>query len=134
MPVCPHVNRVTQQVCGRIGKHNTPDGCFCGYHNPNKVRKERPRKMQGIVYEPAECSICLNPIMKRDCHVTKCNHTFHKKCLTRWEIEKNNCPMCRCDLSSELMPIARKVRDYITIANEMDDRVRVIMDSLTITS
>ena len=38
------------------------------------------------------CSICLNtvtgPWLK-----TRCNHTFHRECLQKWQ--RNTCPLCR---------------------------------------
>lgn len=46
-----------------------------------------------IDYE--ECSICLDDI-KEEIYITKCNHTFHNKCII--ELKNNNinkCPCCR---------------------------------------
>ena len=42
------------------------------------------------------CSICLETV--NDCKndnwfISKCNHLFHKKCISKWT--KNTCPLCR---------------------------------------
>ena len=48
-----------------------------------------------VVEEP-ECAICMLPISD-DKHNTKCNHTFHTKCIEEWykRSTKQTCPMCR---------------------------------------
>jgi len=41
------------------------------------------------------CSICLNNVNHNDDNwiITKCNHLFHKRCISKWN--KNTCPLCR---------------------------------------
>ena len=41
------------------------------------------------------CSICLEKIGKKHLKKTKCNHTFHYKCLDIWVQNNNSCPNCR---------------------------------------
>lgn len=41
-----------------------------------------------------ECAICLN-ILDKNVVKTICNHKFHYKCLYRWNLIKNECPLCR---------------------------------------
>lgn len=41
------------------------------------------------------CSICLETINSKHNKVTKCGHTFHKKCIGKWLKTKSSCPMCR---------------------------------------
>ena len=46
-----------------------------------------------------ECSICLKNFKIKDtiC-ITKCNHTYHKKCIDTWFEIKDTCPNCRADI------------------------------------
>jgi hypothetical protein len=42
------------------------------------------------------CSICLELVTSSNddnWFVTKCNHLFHKKCISKWT--RNTCPLCR---------------------------------------
>ena len=42
----------------------------------------------------AECSICLQEIIN-DKTKTKCGHYFHNKCINRWIVINDICPICR---------------------------------------
>ena len=44
-----------------------------------------------------ECSICIESNKEDLCNVFKCNHTFHKKCISKWN---GNCPTCRSSKKS----------------------------------
>ena len=48
------------------------------------------------------CSICCENSeeeeIKEERVITKCNHTFHSKCLKKWAVQKTTCPMCRASL------------------------------------
>ena len=53
--------------------------------------------VEETVVEPEhECAICMLPLSD-DKHITKCNHTFHQKCIQEWYKRsfKLTCPMCR---------------------------------------
>lgn len=41
-----------------------------------------------------ECSICLETDDKPT-QTLSCNHTFHKKCISKWLKNSDSCPMCR---------------------------------------
>ena len=46
------------------------------------------------------CSICLEEYKKNDqVFVSKCNHIFHKNCITSWLNNNRTCPLCREILS-----------------------------------
>ncbi len=47
------------------------------------------------VTEKDDCSICMEKIKKRDTHALLCCHKFHPKCIIRWLLTKNTCPLCR---------------------------------------
>ena len=40
------------------------------------------------------CTICLEG---KDMITTKCNHQFCQKCIKKWCVHHNNCPICRQD-------------------------------------
>ncbi len=44
------------------------------------------------------CAICCDDI-KEDGFVTPCNHHMHNSCLTHWLLLKDDCPICRYDIS-----------------------------------
>jgi hypothetical protein len=49
----------------------------------------------GIIHRKSDsCSICLEDL-EDDLVYTLCGHTYHKKCISRWQKNKNNCPLCR---------------------------------------
>jgi hypothetical protein len=43
------------------------------------------------------CTICLSAVTD-DHMVTPCNHVLHRECLTRWMLQKLECPTCRAAL------------------------------------
>lgn len=45
-----------------------------------------------------ECSICLKIIQENKKYKTQCNHVFHRDCINRWLMIKQNCPYCRCNI------------------------------------
>lgn len=45
-----------------------------------------------------ECSICLEE-MSTDFFILTCKHEFHKRCVQRWCLENNICPICRTIVS-----------------------------------
>ncbi|VVU95247.1 Ring finger domain [seawater metagenome] len=65
------------------------------------------------LYKDIECSICLDKIISEEDNeiiVLKCNHVFHKKCLSNWlrienslddESDLNVCPLCRNEVEIE---------------------------------
>ena len=67
-----------------------------------KVMSKKLKKVLGKHDEDVTCSICLEDIrFKQHCKILKCNHVFHKKCISRWlmnECEKPTCPCCRADV------------------------------------
>jgi len=41
------------------------------------------------------CSICLEPLCRKDVRELTCQHQFHQKCIDRWIHNQPTCPMCR---------------------------------------
>uniref|UniRef100_A0A914QX09 RING-type domain-containing protein n=1 Tax=Panagrolaimus davidi TaxID=227884 RepID=A0A914QX09_9BILA len=45
-----------------------------------------------------QCIICYSPLTQSNTYaITKCGHTFHKRCIMRWLKVSENCPTCRVD-------------------------------------
>eukprot|EP00834_Sanchytrium_tribonematis_P002207 NODE_63_length_26141_cov_1.022656.p18 type:complete len:179 gc:universal NODE_63_length_26141_cov_1.022656:14673-15209(+) len=43
------------------------------------------------------CSICLEHYKRNEkCIELKCNHVFHRACVSHWLQQNNSCPLCRC--------------------------------------
>jgi hypothetical protein len=42
-----------------------------------------------------QCSICIEPILKNNTIILKCNHIFHDHCILSWLKEHYSCPICR---------------------------------------
>lgn len=66
----------------------------------NKIKTEYKYMMIPaiLISEPMECSICLCGIDDtRVMTMTRCNHYFHRNCLTRWKASRRcpTCPNCR---------------------------------------
>mmetsp|Transcript_4425 Transcript_4425/g.5583 ORF Transcript_4425/g.5583 Transcript_4425/m.5583 type:complete len:654 (+) Transcript_4425:264-2225(+) len=61
------------------------------------------------------CPICLEVFENGDeYYEIKCGHLLHKDCLIQWTIKKNECPMCRGMIASELEPPAPSATDAST--------------------
>lgn len=41
-----------------------------------------------------ECIICLEEYGDNPIRTLKCSHSFHKKCIDKWILQKNECPIC----------------------------------------
>ena len=53
-----------------------------------------------------DCSICLEPILKRRIlFIPGCEHFYHLRCLRKWLDEKDNCPICRSNIEESLRPL-----------------------------
>lgn len=76
-----------------------------------RVKKMQFRKKRKIVTEFTEkkiaeqtidehelCSICSEDCEGKIC-ILDCGHEFHTKCIFTWFKKKNNCPMCRAEVT-----------------------------------
>merc|ERR1719419_950429 len=51
------------------------------------------------------CCICLEVMDVEEGQlytISDCSHTFHKACITRWNMERDTCPICRGSIPNEL--------------------------------
>ena len=54
------------------------------------------KKCDGLLKNNEECIICQeNYKLNEGKRILPCKHTFHKKCVDKWFINNNECPMCR---------------------------------------
>jgi hypothetical protein len=85
---------------------------YCKLHDPKK-------------YEQCdECSICLGVIKKKgmfssssSIRTLKCTHSYHKKCIDKWEKQSETCPVCREYIDTSLVKQA--------IRNKNIERLRI---------
>lgn len=56
--------------------------------------------------EGLECSVCLCELAdgEKARLLPKCNHGFHLECIDMWFHSHSTCPLCRCMVSSDLLP------------------------------
>ena len=66
-----------------------------------KKARRRATRRRSTKYAPSQasandaCSICLGEFGKKK-HVLSCGHAFHFKCVARWLVNTQSCPICRC--------------------------------------
>lgn len=70
----------------------TCEGQLCGIHYRSMHKNSTDESLPS-------CPICLDVIEARHSDITKCSHTFHKKCLKAWMKNNDTCPCCRKDLT-----------------------------------
>lgn len=46
-----------------------------------------------------KCSICLDPLNKHPCTITRCKHTYHIRCMIKLVKHQTQCPLCRAEIS-----------------------------------
>ncbi|XP_044757392.1 E3 ubiquitin-protein ligase RNF165-like [Coccinella septempunctata] len=68
------------------------------YRSPktNTTKKER-KAFQNR--NDDDCTICLGSLGLGILVIMECDHMFHRTCITDWLKEKNECPICRAEVS-----------------------------------
>ncbi len=46
-------------------------------------------------FNATDCVVCLNPLENQKSSILHCGHIFHEKCIKKWIIRKNECPVCK---------------------------------------
>jgi hypothetical protein len=76
-----------------------------------------------------ECAVCMCAISSKQKDDLPCGHSFHRKCLARWEktSKKMNCPLCRSEYDYVTDDDDDETYDPVTIdfddSGESDDNV-----------
>lgn len=61
-----------------------------------ELEPEIEPQLEAEVEPISECSICMEQIInENDKVITRCNHHFHSRCLSRWTMQNDSCPNCR---------------------------------------
>jgi hypothetical protein len=77
------------------------------------VRDDKIKLYRFDIYnedDEVECCICQDDDLKikKGCEVYKCiecKNTFHKNCMDNWVKMKVECPMCRCDITDDVIQV-----------------------------
>lgn len=58
------------------------------------------KEISDLLNDEDECSVCLEDF-EENCkiRVLLCKHVFHEKCIMSWIFKKQQCPVCRTDMS-----------------------------------
>jgi hypothetical protein len=54
---------------------------------------------------PAECCVCMEDLAAQDLVRLPCSHSFHRECIVPWFYKAATCPMCRHDISKQLVAV-----------------------------
>ena len=59
------------------------------------------RDINKLKEEIKRCTICLEDFKINDLVIyLPCFHFFHKKCITKWILNKTNCPLCKINIQN----------------------------------
>lgn len=50
---------------------------------------------------PSSCCVCMEDIKRR--FILPCGHSFHRKCIRQWLNDNHTCPVCRHDVSEQVV-------------------------------
>lgn len=102
----------------------------------NKQFNKKSVKLNELGYEinkneiksSIKCAICLDNIINiKSLEITTCNHLYHKNCLHAWINKKDNCPMCRNNIS--LNDSSKFAKDFFYISNSVQINVLRIINN-----
>ena len=80
-----------EEKTSSIKTHVIMNQCDCEINYKSNVKKTLVKNSI-----PSTCPICLEGLSDT---ITKCNHSFHTKCIDEWiENDKDTCPICRSKL------------------------------------
>lgn len=96
----------------------------CGHHRLDKTMNRsgftRPAPPPPPPFESFECSICITKCTNvKNQYITPCNHSFHKKCMSKWYGQNNGrnileCPLCRHNITKHPFKRRRRTQSQST--------------------
>ena len=91
--------QIMKEICAGTDGHGIMNKIFDG-DSKKSIMNNKINQITQVYYrmnkfDNFECSICFdlfkeNELLKQ----LKCNHIFHKECLSQWLLNENKCPIC----------------------------------------
>ena len=80
-----------------------------------------------------ECSICLDDI-EEEVAILKCNHFFHKECISEWLSRSNTCPYCRKIVNNKYKVnfFKSKILNFFKINNKNTTEIEITKKGILI--
>ena len=109
---CVPLHQFPSELSLRVSVFETPKKLSS--ENSYSVHRELLTEEQSEICDEQQivCSVCLSPFKVNDARcspnvTTKCNHSFHGRCLQLARRHRASCPNCRCDLTPEHQDVIR---------------------------
>ena len=81
--------------------------CVTMYCSLN-IREEKKYSYFKYINKNEECPICYDKMKNKELIVKiQCSHLYHQKCINKWIMKRNNCPMCRANIKDILVNLYR---------------------------
>lgn len=89
---------------------------YCKYITKTGTQCKRKSKLNGFctMHNKDTCPICIE-LIQRNSKTLICDHVFHEKCITKWYVTSESCPVCRVDQRKD---------NYIKFKNLVEDNMR----------
>jgi len=68
-----------------------------------------------------ECPVCFDKLTTKNFTITKCNHEFCTTCILKCAAKNGQCPLCRTELSENILTKIFKDSKEIIIKKALDD-------------
>ncbi|KAM7277485.1 hypothetical protein ACFE04_019351 [Oxalis oulophora] len=83
--------------------------------SPNYVTTAPPATLltydcDTMTFSDGVCAVCMEGFEnnKKNGKTVPCGHLYHDNCIATWFSKSNSCPLCRCDISSNVHQIIVK--------------------------
>ena len=92
--------------------------------NSNLKELNEKDVVHNYFYTPDQCSICLSMISDNR-KILKCNHSFHKSCVSRWLASDARCPICRTIHVEPMKRYRRQTSPTVPTAMEVEQQTHL---------
>jgi hypothetical protein len=104
--LCKHRQRCSSSLDSRDVTIRTPisDNCCAPRKRYALQGCQRASSSSLASHDNMVCMICQEDNTENDdSHTTlPCGHTCHSNCISKWIERSNSCPMCRCEIATEV--------------------------------